>query len=94
MAISECETKRVEKAMEAYLERTRPPVHIRNELDIGYRIDNHSVELFEIRPAFQNPNKKSLVRRICGSILAETVCQQRETTLFPVFYLTYSRMIF
>jgi len=44
--------------MEGYLERTRPPAHIRNELDIAYRIENQSVELFEIRPAFQIPNKK------------------------------------
>jgi hypothetical protein len=58
MAISEFETKRVEKTMEAYLERTRPPVHIRKELDIAYRIENQSVELFEIRPAFRVPNQK------------------------------------
>jgi len=44
--------------MEGYLARTRPPVHIRNELDIGYRIENQSVELFEIRPAFKDPSKK------------------------------------
>ena len=58
MAVSEFETKRIEKIMEGYLERTRPPVHIRNELDIAYRIDNQSIELFEVRPAFQNPNQK------------------------------------
>jgi Protein of unknown function (DUF3024) len=58
MAISEFEIKRVEKIMEDYLTRTRPPVHIRNELDIGYRIENQSVELFEIRPAFKDPNTK------------------------------------
>ena len=58
MAISEFEIKRVEKTMEAYVDRTRLPVHIRNELDIAYRIENQSVELFEVRPAFQNPNQK------------------------------------
>jgi len=58
MAISEFEIKRVEKTMEGYLDRARPPVHIRNELDIGYRIANQSVELFEIRPAFQDPSTK------------------------------------
>ena len=44
--------------MDGYLEKIRPPVHIRNELDIVYRIENQSVELFEIRPAFQKPNLK------------------------------------
>jgi len=58
MTVSEFERKRIEKIMEEYLERTRPPVHIRNELDIAYRIKNQSVELFEIRPAFQRPNEK------------------------------------
>ena len=58
MAISEFEIKRVEKIMEGYLARTRPPVQIRNELDIGYRIENQSVELFEIRPTFKDPGKK------------------------------------
>ena len=58
MAVSEFETKRIEKIMEGYLERTRPPVHIRNELDIAYRIDNQSIELFEVRSAFRNPEQK------------------------------------
>ncbi len=58
MAISEFEIKRVENIMDGYLARTRPPVHIRNELDIGYRIENQSVELFEIRPAFKDSSEK------------------------------------
>ena len=58
MTVSEFELKRIEKIMEVYLEKTRPPVHIRNELDIGYRIKNQSVELFEIRPAYQRPDQK------------------------------------
>ncbi len=58
MAVSEFEEKRIEKIMDSYLERTRPPVHIRKELDIGYRIENQNVVLFELRPAFHDPNQK------------------------------------
>jgi hypothetical protein len=58
MSVSEFEIKRIEKIMDSYLEKTRPPAHIRNELDIGYRIQNQSVEIFEIRPAFKRPNEK------------------------------------
>jgi len=58
MAVSEFEIKRIEKIMEAHLEKNRPPVHIRNELDINYRIEDQSVELFEARPAFRGPDKK------------------------------------
>jgi hypothetical protein len=59
MAVSEFEIKQIEKIMDEYLEKIRPPVHIRNELDIAYRIENQSVELFEIRPAFQKQNRKT-----------------------------------
>ena len=57
MAISEFETKRLEKLASEYVERHRPPPHIRSELDIGYRISDQSLELFEIRPRWDNPNE-------------------------------------
>ena len=59
MAISELEKKRWEKELEKFLEWRRPPVHIRDQLDIGYRIENQSVELFEIRPVWKSPSEKS-----------------------------------
>jgi len=58
MAISEFEIKRCEKAIEKFMVKHRPPVHIRNELDLGSRIKNQSVELFEIRPQWDNPSNK------------------------------------
>lgn len=53
MALSEFEIKRCEKLMDEYIERNRPPVHIRSELDIGYRISGQSIEIFEIRPVWR-----------------------------------------
>lgn len=38
MALSEFELKRVEKLVGEFIQKNRPPVHIRKELDIGYRI--------------------------------------------------------
>jgi hypothetical protein len=58
MAISEIEIKRCEKILDSYLEKHRPPPHIRNELDISYRIKDQSIEIFEIRPSFQEPKEK------------------------------------
>ena len=58
MAFSEIEIKRIEKTMDSYIERTRPPAHIRDHLDMGYRVENQSVELFEIRQAFHDPKQK------------------------------------
>lgn len=53
MAFSEIETKRVEKAVGAFIERRRPPPHIRPKLDLGFRINGQSVEIFEVRPRWR-----------------------------------------
>lgn len=58
MAISEFEVKRCEREVEKFLKLRRPPPHIRHRLDFGYRIEDQSVELFEIRPHWQNPDHK------------------------------------
>jgi len=55
MTISEFEIKRCEREIEKFMLRKRPPPHIRAELDFGYSIDNQSVELFEIRPQWDDP---------------------------------------
>jgi len=50
MALSELELKRCERDITRFMEQRRPPVHIRSELDLGYRIEGESVQIFEIRP--------------------------------------------
>ena len=59
MAISEFEIKRVEKLVGQYVEGIRPPNHMRNELDISFRISDQSFEIFEIRPQWDDPTKKT-----------------------------------
>jgi hypothetical protein len=54
MAFHDLDRKRIEKAMAEFLSRRRPPPHIRPELDIGYRLIDQSVELFEIRPQWDD----------------------------------------
>ena len=58
MAFSEMETKRYEKLVRTFVEKRRPPEHIREQVDIGFRIKSHSVEIFEIRPVFLDPEVK------------------------------------
>lgn len=58
MTLSEFELKRYEKAIKGFIEKNRPPPHIRNELDLGYRQKGQSVEIFEIRPFWGNPQEK------------------------------------
>ena len=58
MALSEFEIKKCEKLVGKFIKKHRPPAHIRNELDLGYRIKGQSIEFFEIRPVWRNPDEK------------------------------------
>jgi len=57
MAFSDLEARRIEKAVDAFVQKRRPPVHIRPKLDIGFRLSGQSVEIFEIRPAWDRPQE-------------------------------------
>ena len=58
MALSEFELKKCEKVVGEFVEKRRPPPHIRKELDLGFRIKGQSVEIFEIRPLWNDPEKR------------------------------------
>ena len=57
MALSEFEIKKVERAGNAFLEKRRPPVHIRKQLDLSWRLENQSVYIYETRPVWNNPSE-------------------------------------
>lgn len=58
MALTELETARAKKTLDEFMERRRPPPHIRAQLDLGYRITGQSVEIFEVRPMWNRPSEK------------------------------------
>ena len=58
MALNDLEKKRVQNAIAAYVERRRPPLHIREQVDLAFRFDGRTVELFEIRPRWDRPTEK------------------------------------
>jgi hypothetical protein len=58
MAISEFEIKRIEKLVGGFVEKRRSEPAIRNKLDIGFLISGQSFEIYEIRPQWDNPEKK------------------------------------
>ena len=58
MAFSELETKRLERVVSEYIDKRRPPPHIRDELDLGFQIRGQSIEIFEIRPLWNDNTKR------------------------------------
>lgn len=57
MAFSEFELASNLKALGAFLERRRPPENLRSKVDLGFSIVGHTIDLFEIRPAWGNRRK-------------------------------------
>ncbi len=55
MGFNDLEHKRIENTVGAFVETLRPPPHIRPQLDFGFRLIGQSIELFEIRPQWDNP---------------------------------------
>jgi len=50
--------KRIEKAVAAFITKRRPPVHLRDQVDLAFRFDGRAVEIFEIRPRWNHPEEK------------------------------------
>ena len=59
MSLSKDLIKEIKQAAAKYMYYNRPPLEVRDQLDIGYRIDEQSVYLFEIRPSWNNPDEKT-----------------------------------
>ena len=57
MEFHDLERKKIEKALVVFLDKRRPPISVRSDLDIGYMVSGQSVELHEIRPQWNDPTK-------------------------------------
>ena len=55
--LSEFDMKRCEKLVAQFIEKRRPPPHIRREVDLSFRINGQSVEIFEVRPNWRDRSK-------------------------------------
>ena len=55
MTFNDIERARNLAALKTFLERKRPPPHIRSQLDFGYSVVGQVVDVFEIRPDWQDP---------------------------------------
>ena len=58
MAFSENETEKILRQLEEeFWTHRRPPIHLRNKVREGQRIEDHSIELFLVRPSFRRPDE-------------------------------------
>ncbi|MGD9850420.1 MAG: DUF3024 domain-containing protein [Nitrospirales bacterium] len=60
MALNDLERKRIENTVGAFVEKLRPPRHIRSQLDFGFCITGQSVELFKVHPQWNKPEVKHM----------------------------------
>jgi hypothetical protein len=57
VTLSEFEMKRCEKLVAEFIERRRPPPHVRAKLDLAFRIQGQNVEIFSVRPHWEDKSK-------------------------------------
>lgn len=58
MPLNDVQKKRIERDIAAFVELRRPPRHMRAQVDLGFRFDGRTIELFEIRPRWDKPKQK------------------------------------
>jgi len=58
MAFCEFETKRFERIVLKFIEKRRPPPHLRDQVDLAFRIHGQSIEIYEIRPWWNDKTRK------------------------------------
>lgn len=52
MAFTEAELEKIRKEMDSFIEKRRPPEHLRSKVDLAYKIDKLSIVIYEMRPRF------------------------------------------
>lgn len=55
MALTEFEHALAEVKIAEYIKERRPPEELRKEVDLGFRVEDQSIVIFEIRPLYQDP---------------------------------------
>ncbi|MBT8470119.1 MAG: DUF3024 domain-containing protein [Myxococcales bacterium] len=65
MAFSELELKRIEEEVGG-LCAARSPEHLRDEIRLEYRVQGHSIVIYEVRPRWGAPGE--LMEELCAKI--------------------------
>jgi len=64
MALNELDRRRVEKRLEDFVESRRPPVELRAQLDLDFRLEGQVVDLFEKRRSLRGHVVETPVARL------------------------------
>ena len=72
MAFTNEQYEVIKTMMNAYINSHRPPAYIRAQLDIGWRMENQTLILYEIRPDWTKPSE------ICHIEYAKAVWVERQ----------------
>ena len=56
MPISPLQTLDIIEVMEGFIDKMRPPEHIRHQVDLSYNIKDQSIFVVEIRPNWKTLN--------------------------------------
>ncbi|HLR25314.1 MAG TPA: DUF3024 domain-containing protein [Fodinibius sp.] len=58
MSFTKEELNQWEPIVRTFIERSRPPEHLRSQVDLAYTIDDQNIIIFEIRPQWDDPETK------------------------------------
>jgi hypothetical protein len=58
MALDIMKTAETIHALELFLDTRRPPENIRHKIDLGYKTENQSIIIFEVRPNWKKKDEK------------------------------------
>ena len=58
MAFEQFTFKKLEALSDQFVEKRRPPANLRDQVDLSFRIEGQSIVIFEIRPVWNEPEKK------------------------------------
>jgi Protein of unknown function (DUF3024) len=72
MAFTEIELARIKKIVGGFVESRRPPAHIRKEIDIAYKIQAHSILIFELREVWKGTPGQMMECMIAKATFART----------------------
>lgn len=59
MAVNTLQMVDIIEVMENFLDKARPPEHIRPQMDVSYNIEGQSVIIYEVRPRWDRPEQKA-----------------------------------